>query len=345
LADPDGPLKKSLERWITVRVTDMRGVDLNVYRFNFDLTLAVLLMHADGTIYATYAGRDDTDASSHQSTSSLARVLDLAYERHAKHRATPRAGRKPMFVEQLPWWRDNEKAQENKCFHCHQVHDAWQNEARRAGRWTERDQYTWPDPVQLGLRLDREDQVLVTQAKAPFERGDRILAIGAARPLAFGDVQRALDEAPWGESELAVTVRRGDREVPLAVPLAEGWKRPTPRVYAWRSMKWPMSPKPGFGGPLLNAEQKKKLGLPVDGWAFRVQYIVTWGPQADTGRNAHQAGIRKGMIVTAVDGESDFVSMAHFQAWFRMTRRVGKPVEFRVLQNGTPRTLSLTPLP
>ena len=132
-------LKRAMDKWVTVRVNDMRGIDLRVYRFNYDLTMAVLLMHPDGTVYSTYAGRDFTHADSHQSARSLARVLDRALALHGKHvpRTRPRA--EPVVVEQLPWWRGNAKAQKAKCFHCHQVHDAWQHAGRGAGTWTERE--------------------------------------------------------------------------------------------------------------------------------------------------------------------------------------------------------------
>jgi hypothetical protein len=348
VAGPDEKLKAAMEKWVAVRVTDMRGVDLNVYRFNYDLTMAVLLMHPDGTIYSTYAGRDFTHADSHQSPTSLARVLDAALALHGKHVSRAKKPAVSATVEQLPWWRGNEKAQQAKCFHCHQVHDAWQQEGRKRGTWTERDQYTWPDPVQIGLRLDREEQMVVTDAAgaaSSVRKGDRILSIAGRRTLAFGDVQRSLHEEPWEAHSLAVELLRDGKRVSVGIDLADGWKRPSPRVYAWRSMKWPMAPMPGFGGPLLTAEEKAALSLPAGSWAFRVRYIVTWGPNAKTGQRAREAGIRKGMVVHEVDGRSDFEGMDHFQAWFRMTRRPGTPVRIKAFQNGTPRTLTLTPLP
>jgi len=345
LARPDKVLAKAMESWVFVRVTDMRGVDLNVYRFNYDLTLAVLLMNPDGTIYASYAGRDFTDAGSHQSSGSLARVLDRALELHKAHRPKIVKIKKATYVERLAWWRDNKNAQKAKCFHCHQVHDAWQHDGRARGAWTERDQYTWPDPIQAGLQLDRENQTRLLKGRAPLREGDQIQAIGNTRTLAFGDIQRAVHEAPWKENRLTLTVLRDGKSVKSWIELPGGWKKPTPEIYAWRPMKWPMSPKPGFGGPLLDAGEKKSLSLTEDQWAFRVGYIVTWGPNAKTGHHAHRAGIRMRMVVHEVDGKSDFLDMNHFHAWFRMTRRPGRPVTFKVIQNGTPRTLTLKPLP
>jgi hypothetical protein len=330
---------------VVARVTDMRGIDLNVFRFNYDLTMAVLLMHPDGTIYSTYAGRDFTDAGSHQSTTSLARTLDTAYEVHRKHEPKNRERKPPLRVESLDWWKNNKKAQKRECFHCHQVHDAWQNAGRAKNKWSERDQFSWPDPVQVGWRLDRENQTLLTEADAPFRKGDRVVSVGDVETISFGDIQRGLHEAPWGANRLAVQVMRDGRPLRLELALESGWKKPTPEVYAWRPMKWAMSPKPGFGGPSLDAAQKENLGLAKDTWAFRVGYMVTWGPNAKTGHHAHRAGIRMKMVVYEVDGKSDFTGMDHFHAWFRMTRKPGRDVSFKVIQNGTRRTVRFAPLP
>jgi hypothetical protein len=343
---------KAAKPYIPVRVVDMRGIDLNVFRFNYDLTLALLLMNADGTIYTTYAGRDWSSASSHQSTESLARVLRETVAVHDAYKKSPRPPKRqrPRVVENLPWWKRDKKPQ--KCFHCHMIHDAMQREGRAQRRWTERDQYTWPDPVQAGLRFDRDGQVVVSEvtagspaARAGLKPGDRITAMGKAKTLSFGDIQRALNDTGWGPARIEAVWRRGGAEKRGTLVLPKGWKKPEPEQYAWRPMKWSMPPMPGFGGPPLTAEQKQALGIPAGQFAFRVQYVVTWGPNAATGKNAAKAGIRRGTIVTSVDGKSDFLGMNHFHAWFRMTRRPGKPVRVEVIQNGTRRTLELTPLP
>lgn len=49
--------------------------------------------------------------------------------------------------------------------------------------------------------------------------------------------------------------------------------------------------------------------------------------------------------MTSVAGKSDFRDMNHFHAWFRMTRRPKERVALKVIQDGTPMTLSLTTLP
>ncbi len=336
----------------------MRGIDLRQFRFNYDLTLALVAMNADGTVYTTYAGRTATGASSHQSTGSLAAVLAEAMERHKSHKPrkpstlppTRPPTRPPTTVEDLAWWKRDKR--EHKCFHCHMVHDAMQQEGRRLNRWTERDQFSWPDPMRVGLRLDREQQTVVAEAikgspaaKAGLRKGDRIVSIGGAAPISFGDIQQVLQDAGWGPVSVPVTWQRGSKPGRGTLRLRKGWRRPSPEEYAWRSMKWAMSPKPGFGGPPLTAEEKRRLGIAEESFAFRVGYIVTWGKNAETGRNARRAGIRKGTIVLSVAGKNDFRDMGHFHAWFRMTRRPGERVPIEVIQNETRKTLTLTTLP
>jgi len=328
----------------------MRGVDLNVFRFNYDLTLAVLLMHADGTIYTNYSGRDATDASSHQSTSSLARVLRETFKVHQRYSKSPAPPpvQPAKTVEKLPWFQNHKQP---KCFHCHNIHDAFQWQGRTTKTWSDQDQYTWPDPDQIGLRLDREGQVVAAAvrkdspaARAGLRKGDRVVSVNRQPTRAFGDVQVALNAVPWGKARVPVVWMRGAKKHAAVLELPQSWKRPTPEQYAWRPMKWPMPPMPGFGGRPLSVEERRAAGLKADNFAFRVGYIVTWGPNRATGHNAQRAGIRKGMVVHGVDGKTDFRDMNHFHAWFRMTRTPGRPVMVAVIQNGTQRTLSLTPL-
>ena len=123
------------------------------------------------------------------------------------------------------------------------------------------------------------------------------------------------------------------------------WKEPTPLVFSWRPSKWPLSPKPGFGGPQLTPAQLERHGLARDAFAFRINYFVTWGPAANSGRNATRAGLRKDDVVLSLDGKDDFVSVEHFHSWFRLTREVGRTVSVVILRDGKRATIELPVLP
>jgi hypothetical protein len=322
----------------------MAGVDLNTYRFDYDLTFAGLLMNADGTIYHTYAGRDWTDPQSHLSTKSLERALEAGLDAHAARAGAGRRGRraKKLTIEQLPAMKRRlEAGKVPKCFHCHTVNDMRHEERVARKQWKRDDIWTWPDPIQVGLRLEQDEQHKVAHvepgspaAKAGLRVGDSVRTLGTRSVVTFGDVQRVLEDTPPRPTTLPVEWTRGGERKQGVLKLGHDWKAATPRVFAWRASKWPLSPKPGFGGPRLSQIAMVNAGLPEDGFAFRIGYVVTWGPNAHTGRNARKAGLRKGDVIFSVAGKSDFDSVAHFHAWFRLTQKAGTTVPVERLRNG-----------
>lgn len=327
----------------------MKGVDIYTYDFDFDLTYAVLLMHGDGTILTTYAGRDFTGTQSHQSASTFKTVLEQTVRVHAQHKPRPPVARFPWSVEKLPWMRRRPK--QPTCYHCHNVHDALLGEKRHQGTFKRADAWRWPDPRQIGLELARDDQTRITAitkdspaAKAGLAVGDRLVRVGGRPVLTFGDVQRVLHETAEDASGLPVVVRRKDKTTDATLHLAAAWKTPTPLVFSWRASKWALSPKPGFGGRPLDATQKTALGIDPAQFAFRITYLVTWGERAYTGQNAVRAGLRKGDVVTSVGGKHDFASMDHFHAWFRLTRTPGSTVAVTYLRGKDAHTAKLAVL-
>lgn len=326
----------------------MKGVDVRTFHFDFDLTFAALLMHPDGTIHHTYAGRDWTDPQSHLSVDAFVAVLEKTRVEHAAYAKSPRPPKrkKPLSVDQMPWMKRRPKKPE--CYHCHNVNDAVFGEQRERGTFKMRDAWTWPDPIQIGLSLEKEAQNVIADvkagsaaAKAGLAKGDRLRVVGGKRVLTFGDIQRVLDASRSGTLSLPVVFVRDGEEKTARLRLAKGWKEPTPLVFSWRSTKWPMSPKPGFGGQPLTADQKRGLGIDKASFVFKIGYLVTWGDNAYTGRNAQRAGLRKGDLVLSVAGESDFDSMHHWHAWFRMTQKPESKVDVEILRNKKPRTIRL----
>lgn len=322
----------------------MEGVDISVFHFDFDLTFAMLVMHPDGTIYHTFGGRDWTDPQSHLSIDALVDVLEKTVPEHEAYVQSPSPPKKERSrtVENLPAMRARiERGKKPKCFHCHMVHDAINEHLKKRKKWRREHIWIWPDPVEVGLRLGRTDQAVVKAVepgsaaeKAGIAKGDRLIEVGAQPVRTFGDVQRALHEAPGSATRLSAVWLRGTEMKSGDMRLPSKWKEADPLVYSWRPSKWPLSPKPGFGGRALDAAAKRKLGLPEDEFAMRVGYCVTWGPNAYTGRNAQKAGIRKHDVLTGIGGKTDFHDEGHFQAWFRLTQQPGATIEMVRLRKG-----------
>jgi len=333
-----------------VRVTDMRHVDLERYRFDFDLTFAILLMHPDGTVYHRYGSRDWTGPLAWVSMDSLVSVMKQTLADHraySKNPSPPKLAPKRTVDEMAAFQK--RRAKPDACVHCHTVHEVEREEAMAAGRF-DRDEDIWvfPPPQRVGLTLDSGDQSLVLAVepgspadKAGIEAGDRLIRSGRQRLRTIHDLQWVLDRASKHKTEVALEIARGRESKTVVLKLAAGWKHGTPRTYAWRAYKWRLTPAPGFGGKPLGAGEITRLGLSADTFAFRITYLVTWGPLARTGRNAARAGLRKGDVVYSLAGKTDFDSMNHFHAWFRLTQKAGTKIKVGILRAGQRKTIVL----
>jgi len=329
----------------------MAGVDLNLFRFDYDLTFSALLMNADGKIYHTYGGRTWESADAYLSESTFARVLDQTMLEHKAYKPGKRKKRQrePRLVEDMPAARKRiEQGRTPACYHCHTVHDFMTEDARAEESFRIEDVFRWPDPIQIGLTLHPEDQAVIADVAAGspaglihLRPGDRLLTIEGHSILTLGDVQRALDTASPNRGGLRIAYEREGERAEDVIALEHGWKKPTPLVFSWRPSKWPLSPKPGFGGPQLTKAELETHELSSKAFAFQINYFVTWGPSAHTGRNAAEAGLREGDIVLSLDGKSDFASVDHFHSWFRLTREAGETVVVKVLRGDERKTIEL----
>lgn len=321
----------------------MRGVDLSRFSFDSDLTFAVLLMNGDGKVYHRYGTRAWDDPDGRLSMAGLVRVMKQTLVEHrAVPKGTPPPPRPREVVEKL--WTEAGKPATKECFHCHMVGEARRGIARREGRWDPFDIYKYPQPEQVGLVLDRDDQQVVTEvvagspaAKAGIRKGDRLTSVGGVGVLTMADVQWELDRVPAKGGSVGLRLQNRD----ATLTLADGWKVTDPLAVSWRATMWDYSPEPGFGGEKLKAADLKALGLPEDAWAFKVTYLVTWGEKQASGQNAVKAGIQKGDVVTAINGKRDFKSVPHYQSWFRFTQKPGSTIPVELYRGKEKRTVQL----
>jgi hypothetical protein len=338
-------LQTAVAPYVAVRVTDLREVDIGTIRFDFDLTFAAVLMHADGTIYHRYGGRGATGADGYTSLSSLAALLRDTLVEHKAHDRSSRGpvARPAVKAIDLPALQQRvEAGQRIDCVHCHMVHDA-EFEAAKADRtWRPEFAFVHPDPARIGIALDRERQATVVDvvagspaARAGLSIGDVLLSLGEQHTVrTFSDVQWALQRAPFAATRLPIRFRRGDVVHEQDLALGADWKRSPPEEYAWRPLKWNLSPSTGFGGPMLQRGEKERLQLAADVFAMRVGYIVDWGERAASGRAVRAAGLKQGDVVVAFAGKRDFVGVDHWHAWVALTQKVGAEVEVVVLREG-----------
>ncbi len=332
----------------------MTGVDLNAFRFDHDLTFAVLLANADGTVYHRYGSRDETGADTHLSLEALAKLLEQTKVEHVEYEkaSKPPAPRPVAKLEDVPLMAKKLAAKPQKCLHCHTVYDAWREQALADGTWSRDAIWRWPRPEQVGLVLSRDDLGVVTSvtpgsiaASGGALAGDLLLSANGRRILTEADLQEVMDRIPVTGGPLALELERARKTISVELALPDGWRRGTPLSFSWRPSMWGLRPTPGFGGKQLDPDELAKLGLEKGAFAIRVNYVVDWGDHPEDGRSALEAGVRKGDVVVEADGKSDFASHQHFQSWFRLTRKPGTTCELVLLRDGKRVKVSLPVLP
>ncbi len=72
-----------MDQFVCVRIVQANAMDLSLFQFDYDLTLAAFFMNADKTIYGRFGTRSDTkDATRDISIEGLRRALQAALKWH-----------------------------------------------------------------------------------------------------------------------------------------------------------------------------------------------------------------------------------------------------------------------
>jgi serine protease Do len=312
---------------VLLRITNMRGVNLSVFDFDFDLTWAALFMSADEHIYGRFGGRAADSADKYLTLGGLKHAMRAALAAHRAYQASSN-GEKPLSrsVEQYPAAK---RLKADACIHCHQVYDFRRQEKVAEGKWRQGDVWVYPLPENVGLSLAPESgsKVQAVLHDSPAERtdlrkGDELRAVNGIPVASFADVQYALNQAPASGS-IGVSWQRGDTMMTGQLQLADGWRKTD---ISWRASMWGLSPAPFVHGVDLTAEEKKKLSLSEKALAFRQGQFVP--------PPAKMAGILAGDIIVGIDGKPLEMTMRQFNAYVRTNYAVGDQVKLNVIRNG-----------
>jgi S1-C subfamily serine protease len=209
------------------------------------------------------------------------------------------------------------------------VYDFRLEERKAAGTWKLDDVWVYPSPENLGLTLDLKqgNHVLTVQPNSPASRAgvrakDTLQSLNGFRVVSFADAQYALEHAP-AEGSVGLSWQRGDQAMHGKLSLAPGWRKTD---ISWRASMWGLEPATGVYGPDLSVQEKKTLGLGDKVLAFRQASPVPI--------SARKAGIQAHDIILGVAGEKLAMTMIQFNAYIRLTRKVGDQVVFNVLRGG-----------
>jgi serine protease Do len=313
----------------------MRGVDLDLFDFDYDLTWMGFFLHPDGIVYGRYGGRDAASADGRVSLEGLRYALEAALTRHRRMetRRPPLQTKPPRTVEQYPATR---RLPQRACIHCHQVYDLRRESLQAAGKWQLNGLWVYPLPENIGLTpdVDRGDRIARVADRSPaagagIQAGDRLLTINAQSIASFADAQYALHRAP-ARGTLTITWQHEDQTRKAELPLADGWRKTD---LSWRWSLRGVDPPPWVHGDDLSADEKTALGLRAKRLAFRQGPFVS--------EPARQAGIRQNDIIVGVDGKDLEMSERQFGAYIRLNYRVGDRVTYNVLRRGKRLDLTL----
>jgi hypothetical protein len=313
---------------VLVRQVDMRGVDLRIFDFDYDLTWAAFFLNHRGHIYGRYGGRDEGPAERGLSLKGLKAAMRRALDAfEGEPDAAPE-----ILTDRLSTPEEYPAAARLKggeCIHCHMVYDFRREQLRREKKWTRDNIWVYPPPENIGLSLDVDlgDRLKAVKsgsaaARAGLDSGDRLLSVSGRAVASYGDLQYALHRAP-ARGEMEVVFERGTTRHTSRLALEPGWRESD---ISWRGSMWGLPPTASVYGEDLKPDEKKKLSVGEKQLAFRQGDYVP--PPASA------AGIRAKDVIVGIDGRRLEMTMLQFNAWVRLNHQVGERIVFDVIRDG-----------
>ncbi len=341
-----------MDQFVTVRVVQANGLNLERFQFDFDLTFSVFLMNADGTVYGRYGSRSDRhDATRDISMEGFGKALEGALELHQGYpanRATlvgkQATGSRFPVPEQYPSLRgkytaklDYEGKVVQSCIHCHQVRESERKLYREAGApIPDNVLHPWPMPGVLGLHMDPKERATVVTVdtdspaqRAGFRSGDIIATVEGQPILSTADIQWVLQNAPEA-GELETTVLRAGVALPLKLPLEIHWRRNSD--LSWRVTSWDLR-RMATGGLLLRdstQEERTTAGVSETELSLFVQHVGQYGEHAV----AKKAGFQQNDILVRIDGLATPMTESGLLSHLLRNRAPTDKVPVRIARNG-----------
>jgi hypothetical protein len=358
VARRDPIIRDLMDEFVCVRIVQANAIDLTRFQFDFDQSMAIILMNPDGTIYGRYGTRSDRPEDQDISLEGLRKALDGALALHRDYaRVRPSlAGKQPRptpfrspreypslagrYEESLNY--DGPVAK--SCIHCHQIREAERLIYRSQGDpIPDEVLYPYPDPEVLGLAMDPKERTTIARVApgSPGERdglrpGDAIASLDGQPLLSIADFQWVLHNAPKTGSLEAAVERDGTRRH-VTIHLEQGWRRGN---LSWRATSWDLR-RMALGGLKatdLTDEARETAGLPRDAMALRVDHVGEFGEHA----LAKKAGILKGDLIVGFDGRNRRMSESDLIAYvLQQEKRPGDRLQLELLRDGERKTVEL----
>lgn len=348
----DSTVQKLLDEFVRVRIVQANGMDLSLFQFDYDQSMAAFFLNADMTIYGRFGTRSDqTESDADVSVEGFGAALQGALELHkgypankalfAAKRGSDVAIKVPEEFPNLKGKYTSKLNYEGKvvqsCIHCHQVGESIHLVNRQPGKPMAAEVlYPYPHPKILGLIMDPKEKarVLEVTAGSPaendgFQAGDDILTLSGQPLLSIGDIQWVLHHA--GKTDkLTAEVLRGGKKVKLPLTLAAGWREQGD--ISWRATSWDLR-RMATGGLFLGSltdDERKSAKLEENVLALRIKHAGEYNEHAA----AKNAGFRKGDIIVELDGSTATLTESQLLVAMMNGKKPGDKVPAVVLREG-----------
>ena len=335
----------------------MKGIDLNQFQFDYDLTWAAFFLNADGTIYGRYGTRSVAGAMAHNSMSSLKNAMTRALELHRNYPANQASlaekrgsevegqpSRKWKTPLEIPGLRKRfgkkllQPTGKENCIHCHNIHDGWHDTAYDEGTFDLDSIWIFPLPSNIGMSIDVDTGVMIETvtsasfaARVGIQAGDVIHTMNGQPIISIADMQWVLHNLPK-TSNLAVEVKRGNDILTKTLSLSGEWKKSD---ISWRASFASIRPHLWVSTPELSSDEKEELGLATDALALKVRAIYTGSPK--------KAGLKVEDVIVEAGGQRKVMTRGEFQIWIKFNYGRGDKLPIKVLRENqeVPIVLSL----
>ncbi len=320
-------------------MTNINDIDLNLFPFDYDLTMAILLANPDGNVYHRYGGRTDV---SPMNMSNLVELMHEGLQTHEQYLSNPSLHKKqkPFKLRELVEEKLSDKIQPTYgCYHCHYAREAKQYLALENRTWSADQFWIWPSPKRLGLVMDQEKQYQVKEVipksaanLAGFQSGDLLKTLAGKKILTKYDIQWILEQSDKDTMNLTFSLLRGSALIQGKLNLEKGWKVGDARDYRWRIRNVftehmvKFLPSPGFIGTKLSKSQLNSLGISRNSFALKVTQL-SYG--------TYLAGIRLGDVILSAGGKSNFETLREFYHVCEVKRRSNQDIKMELMRQGS----------
>ena len=336
------------KHFISLRQVEMKGVDLSQFQFDYDLSWAAMFINADGTVYGRYGTQSAAGADAYNSVESLEKTMHRVLSAHAKYATykkyliEKRGKPKPYKTAlQMPGLNQERKekfqllTERKNCIHCHNIHDAENNQLKLTDSWSNDALWRYPLPDNIGFIIDPKDGLKISKvitgspaAKTGLKAGQSIAYINDQLILSIADIQWVLHNLPLGPTNIKVRLWSNKRDYILS--MAAGWKKTN---VSWRGSMGSVEPFPGVWAPKATPQELKKLNLPDSQHALKVKWI---NRGISGGQGVFKAGLREGDYILALEGKpfDESITPQRFTTHIKLNYKKGQKLSVTIMRKG-----------